>query len=42
MPIVIMGCKNMEKDGELFSKISEALQGKNILVMSTKNEDYKT
>lgn len=42
MPIVIMGCKNLEKDGELFSKISEALQGKNILVMSTKNEDYKT
>ena len=42
MPIVVMGCKNMEKDGELFSKISEALQGKNILVMSTKNEDYKT
>ena len=42
MPIVVMGCKNMEKDGELFSKISEALQGKNILVMSAKNEDYKT
>ena len=41
-PIVILGCKNMEKDGELFSKISEALQGKNILVMSAKNEDYKT
>ena len=42
MPLVIMGCKNMEKDGELFSKISEALQGRNILVMSAKNEDYKT
>ena len=42
MPIVIMGCKNMEKDGELFSKISEALQGKNIVVMSAKSEDYKT
>ncbi len=42
MPLVILGCKNMEKDGELFSKISEALQGKNILVMSAKNEDYKT
>ena len=42
MPIVILGCKNMEKDGELFSKISDALQGKNILVMSAKNEDYKT
>ena len=41
-PIVIMGCKNMEKDGELFSKISDALQGKNIIVMSAKNEDYKT
>ena len=42
MPIVVMGCKNLEKDGELFSKIAEALQGKNILVMSAKNEDYKT
>ena len=42
MPIVVMGCKNMEKDGELFSKISDALQGKNILVMSAKAEDYKT
>ena len=41
-PIVILGCKNLEKDGELFSKIAEALQGKNILVMSAKNEDYKT
>ncbi len=42
MPIVIMGCKNAEKDGQLFSKISEALQGKNILVMSAREEDYKT
>ena len=41
-PLVIMGCKNLEKDGELFAKISEALQGKNILIMSAKNEDYKT
>ena len=42
LPIVVMGCKNLEKDGELFSKIADALQGKNILVMSAKNEDYKT
>ena len=42
MPIVIMGCKNIEKDGELFSKVAEALQGKNILVLSARNEDYKT
>ena len=42
MPIVIMGCKNIEKDGELFSKVAEALQGKNILVLSARSEDYKT
>ena len=42
MPIVIMGCKNLEKDGELFSKISEALQGKNIVCMSAKQENCKT
>ena len=42
LPIVILGCKNMEKDGELFSKISDALQGKNIVCMSAKNEDYKS
>lgn len=41
MPIVIMGCNNMEKDGALFAEISEALQGKNILIMSAKNEDYQ-
>ncbi len=42
MPIVIMGCKNLEKDGKLFAAIAEALQGKNILVMSARSEDYKT
>ncbi len=42
MPIVVMGCKNIEKDGELFSKIAEALQGKNILTLSARAEDYKT
>ena len=42
LPLVIMGCKNIEKDAELFTKISEALQGKNILVLSAREEDYKT
>ena len=28
MPIVIMGCKNIEKDTELFNKIAEALAGR--------------
>ncbi|MFR8874661.1 MAG: acetyl-CoA synthase subunit delta [Oscillospiraceae bacterium] len=41
MPIAIMGCKNVEKDGQLFSKIAEALQGKNIVVLSAREEDYK-
>ena len=41
-PIVVMGCKNLEKDGELLSKIAEALAGKNVLFMSAKNENYKT
>ena len=42
LPIVVMGCKNMEKDTELFSAIAEALAGKNALFMSAKNENYKT
>ncbi len=40
-PIVVMGCKNIDKDTELFTKISEALAGKNIVVMSAREEDYK-
>ena len=42
MPIVILGCKNLEKDGELFAKISDALQGKNNVCMSAKQENCKT
>ena len=40
-PIVIMGCKNIEKDTEIFTKVSESLAGKNIVVMSAREEDYK-
>ena len=42
MPIVVMGCKNVEKDNELLPAIAEALAGKNALFMSAKNENYKT
>ena len=42
LPIIIMGCKNVEKDAEIFSKVSEALQGKNILVLAAREENYKT
>ena len=41
-PIVVLGCKNVEKDADLLGKIAEALAGKNILCMSAKNENYKT
>ena len=41
MPLVVMGCKNIEKDTELFKKIAEALSGKNILVLSARDENYK-
>ena len=42
LPIIVMGCKNIEKDSEIFSKVSEALQGKNILVLAAREENYKT
>ena len=42
LPLVILGCRNMEKDGQLLTAVSQALQEKNILVLSAKNEDYKT
>lgn len=41
MPLVIMGCKNIEKDTDLFNKIADALAGKNILVLSARDENYK-
>ena len=40
-PLVVEGCKNVEKDGELLPKVAEALQGKNVLLMSAKEENYK-
>lgn len=42
MPLVICGSKNAEKDAELFNKIAEALQGKNVLFLAAKEENYKT
>ena len=40
-PVGIEGCKNVEKDAELFTKVAEALQGKNVLIMSAREENYK-
>jgi acetyl-CoA decarbonylase/synthase complex subunit delta len=41
LPLVIQGCKNVEKDGKLFEKIADALQGKNALFLAAKEENYK-
>jgi len=42
LPLVIQGCKHAEKDSRLFEKIAEALQGKNVLLLSAREENYKT
>lgn len=41
-PLVVEGSGNVEKDSELLTKVSEACQGKNALIMSAKEENYKT
>ena len=42
LPIVVVGCKNLEKDGELLGAVADALRGKNVLCMSAKQENCKT
>ncbi|MDR2357903.1 MAG: acetyl-CoA decarbonylase/synthase complex subunit delta [Oscillospiraceae bacterium] len=42
IPIVIEGSKSVDKDAKLLDKISEALSGRNILVMSAREENYKS
>ncbi|MFV0528588.1 MAG: acetyl-CoA decarbonylase/synthase complex subunit delta [Lachnospiraceae bacterium] len=41
-PLVVEGCKNVDKDSELLSKVAETLQGRNALILSAKEENYKT
>ncbi|MDR0669821.1 MAG: acetyl-CoA decarbonylase/synthase complex subunit delta [Treponema sp.] len=41
LPLVIQGSKNVEKDKPLFEKIAEALEGKNVLLLSAKEENHK-
>jgi len=42
LPLVIAGCKNGQKDAQIFEKVAEALAGKNVLFLSAKEENYKT
>jgi len=41
LPLIVQGSKNVDKDKELFPKIAEALEGKNVLLLSAKEENYK-
>jgi acetyl-CoA decarbonylase/synthase complex subunit delta len=41
LPLVIRGSNNVEKDKDLFSKIAEALQGKNVLLLSAREDNHK-
>ncbi len=40
-PLAIVGCKNVEKDTQLFEKLAEVLAGKNVLFVSAREENYK-
>ena len=41
IPVAVEGCKNIDKDALIFEKVSEAVQGKNILILSAREENYK-
>ena len=41
VPLAVEGSKNVEKDSELLTKVGEALQGKNALILSAREENYK-
>lgn len=42
VPLVVCGCKHVEKDAELLDKASAALEGRNALILAAKEENYKT
>lgn len=41
LPLVVAGCGVADKDGKLFAKVSEALEGKNVLILSAVEDNYK-
>ncbi|AFV01255.1 Acetyl-CoA synthase corrinoid iron-sulfur protein, small subunit [Dehalobacter sp. UNSWDHB] len=42
LPLVIAGTQNYEKDLKLFEKVAEELEGKNVLLLSAVEDNYKT
>ena len=41
-PLCFQGCKNFDKDAKIFEAVASALQGKNALFLSAREENYKT
>lgn len=41
LPLVVAGCGVAEKDGKVFAKVAEALEGKNVLILSAVEDNYK-
>ena len=42
LPLAVSGSKNIEKDGTLLPKVCEVLEGRNVLILAAREEDYKT
>ncbi len=42
VPLAVCGTKNVEKDAELLDKVSAALEGRNAMILSSKEDNYKT
>jgi len=40
-PVAVAGCNHIEKDSMLLAKVAEVAQGKNILILSAHEENYK-
>ena len=41
VPLAILGCGNVEKDSKIFGVIADALAGKNVMILSAKEDNYK-
>lgn len=42
IPLVVEGCKNAEKDAKLLEAVAKALEGKNVVLFSAVEDNYKT
>lgn len=42
LPLVVCGCKHVEKDAELLDKAAAVLEGRNAMILAAKEENYKT